>query len=216
MLPIEKLQTIDWFRELPDRIQEQLHRFTKVQSIRKERALYYQNDIAETAFVVVNGEFRVIKWRDNGTTFLVHHAMKADWLGLPETIIGGPYLADAIANTNSEVLSVMQSDIIHLLKIQKIQELLNRELSKGYYRLHELLESHTPESKIAKILIAKLEQTGEKRELTINITQEELARATGLSRETVNKHLHKLQEQRIVNLSRGSIELLKPEHLEIL
>ena len=42
-------------------------------------------------------------------------------------------------------------------------------------------------------------------ECEIKVTQESIAHAVGLSRETVNKHLKELAEAQIIEMSRGAI-----------
>jgi len=48
----------------------------------------------------------------------------------------------------------------------------------------------------------------------VQTTQEEITLATGLSRETANKHLHVLQERGMISLSRGRIWIVDLGRIE--
>ena len=53
----------------------------------------------------------------------------------------------------------------------------------------------------------------ETQRLVVEVTQEQLADATGLSRETVNKYLHILRDQGIIQVNRGRISVASRDDL---
>ena len=208
---------MDWLRPLSIAARQEICSFSKVRTIRKNRVLFYQEDMADAVYVVLLGEIRRIKWRDDGTTFLVGRATAGSWLGLAETIRRGPYLEDSIANSESEVAAIQLSDFEHLMDIPGFQSILNRELAVGYYQVHELLEANSPDSKIARLLLSMLDSPiNSNGQSVVRTTQESMADATGLSRETINKHLGAMQKIGLVEISRGSVTLVDIDRLSSL
>jgi CRP-like cAMP-binding protein len=209
--------TVNWFEKLPKTARREAERFLRRVTLRKKKALYYQEDVAIAAYSVVRGEICMVKWRPDATSFLLGKGFPGDWLGLPETVMEGPYLFEAVAGTDCELTMVLASDIPHLMDIEGLCPRLLRELAAGYYPLHDSLENSTPELRIAYHLSRLLARAPGKDPETgsplLFVTQEELAEATGLSRETVNHRLGMLQKDGVIEVSRGRIVVVRPEVL---
>ena len=90
--------------------------------------------------------------------------------------------------------------------------------AREYYQIHGELEYRSPMEKIMNYLLAWIKSFEKKDKKSgnfiIDITQETLAETVGFTRETVNKHLHELQDKGIISIGRGKIEITKPEELE--
>lgn len=65
-------------------------------------------------------------------------------------------------------------------------------------------------ARLARLLLHKASETGQTH---LAQSQEELAQALGVTRVTVNRALHRLQDDQLVRVSRGRITLLAPEVL---
>lgn len=210
------LLNVSWFCELEPAVQREVERHLHVAGVRRDRTLYYQEDSADTAYLVLDGSIRHVKWTDSGTTVLIAHTFQGEWLGLAETCRRGVYLTDATANGDSIVASTSASDLYQLLNYESFRRRIVTELSSGYYVLHGIIEAHSPQSKIARYLRSLLKHVSDESDWyeEIQITQELIAQAIGLSRETVNKHLHELEAQNIIRLARGVIRVINLSHLE--
>lgn len=210
-------KSVDWFEDLPASARREAGRFLRRVAIRREKALFYQEDPAGAAYAVVSGRIRMMKWRPDGTSFLLGKGFPGDWLGLAETVMEGPYLCDAVAEADSELTMIRSTDMPYLMGIGGLGPRLTRELAAGYYPLHDALENGTPELRIVHQLARLLAGDGARGHaagnMVLTVTQEELAEATGLSRETVNRHLGLLQKCGVVEVSRGRITVLRPEAL---
>ena len=75
-------------------------------------------------------------------------------------------------------------------------------LARGYYSLHSTLAAPGSLELITRYLKRLPLSTD-----TLNVTQEEIAQAVGVTRETVSKHLHQLQEDNVLSLGRGEITI---------
>jgi len=201
----------DWFGNLPAAARREAGRYLRHVALRRDKALYYQEDAAGAAYNVVSGGIRMVKWRPDGSSFLLGKGFPGDWLGLAEAFLEGPYLFDAMAETDSELTMVRSTDIAYLMEIEGLGPRLTRELAAGYYPLHDALENDTPELRISHELSLMIARASGG--TTLLVTQEELAESTGLSRETVNRHLGLLQKGGVLEVSRGRITVLRPETL---
>ncbi|HET6485626.1 MAG TPA: Crp/Fnr family transcriptional regulator [Spirochaetia bacterium] len=207
-------ESADWFERLPRKTLREAERFLRRVTLRREKALYYQEDDASAAYCVRSGELRLVKWRPDGASFVLGKGFPGDWLGLAEAVMEGPYLCDAVSVSDSELTMVRSSDLPYLMGIEGLGPSLARELAGGYYPLHDVLESGTPELRIVhhlSRLLARSRDAGHTAGTPLLVTtQEEIAEATGLSRETVNRHLNLLQKDGMIEVLRGKISVTRP------
>jgi CRP/FNR family cyclic AMP-dependent transcriptional regulator len=225
----ERLREFPFFTEIPEKSVQQMARYFRRRCFRKEKALYYQEDAADTAYFVLSGEIRIVKWRVDGTPYLLGRAYPGDWLGLSESVSGTGYLTDAVTETDSELGCVHAANLEVLLGMAAFQSAAIRVLASAYSQLHTHLETRTPDTKITAFLLSLIARfrapSGDMhssgvdvtetpgRGYLVTITQESIAAATGLSRETVNRHLHQLQDDGSIRVHRGKIEILDPANL---
>lgn len=214
--PADK-ESADWFAALPAPARKAAARFLRRVALRREKALFYQEDPAGAAYSVVSGRIRMVKWRPDGSSFPLGRAFPGEWLGLPESVMEAPYLFDAVAETDADLTMVRSADLRYLFGIEGLGQRLARELAAGYYPLHDALENGTPERRIARELSRLLARasTGDAAAgpAEILVTQEELAEAVGLTRETVNRHLGLLAREGTISMARGRIVVVRPEAL---
>ena len=216
-MPMAQSGPVDWFEKLPRKTRREAERFLRRVTLRREKALYYQEDEAHAAYSVRSGELRLVKWRPDGASFVLGKGFPGDWLGLAEGVMEGPYLCDAVSVTDSELTMIRSSDLPYLMSIEGLGPALLRELAGGYYPLHDALESGTPELRIVhhlSRLLSRCRDAGLRDDTPLLVTtQEEIAEATGLSRETVNRHLNQLQKDGMIEVLRGKISVTRPEAL---
>jgi CRP-like cAMP-binding protein len=172
-------------------------------SLRRGRVLYYQGDRADRAYVVSAGSIRRVLYRSNESTAELGRAGSGEWLGLAEAFLESLYLADAAAETASELLAFSGQGILRALESPGVGAYLLGELSRQLYALHGRVEVNLPLDRTVRYLLDRAGATGE-----VTATQEEIAAAVGLARETVNRHLALLQEEGLLRVSRGCITVL--------
>ena len=225
----ERLRDFPFFSQIPLKAVQQMALYLRRRSYRKEKALYYQEDVSDAAYFVLSGEIRIIKWRVDGTPYLLDKAYPGEWLGLPEIISHAGYLSDAVTDMDSELAYLHSTNLEVLLSIPAFQRAVIRTMATGYSRLHIHLEAHTPDMKIGAYLLSLIDRSRIPRNddssaaaigvemsgqgCIIPITQESIAAATGLSRETVNKHLRLLQDAGSIRVHRGKIQIINPAGL---
>lgn len=167
------------------------------------KSLFYQDDWAELVFFILSGQVRCLKWRSDESSFVLRAVEKGEWLGLAEALSRGVYLYDSECSTAVDVLTIHQSHLPTLMEMRVFRSHLVSSLAHGYYApLHSTLAA--PGS--LELIIRYLKRLPRNAD-TLNVTQEEIARAVGITRETVSKHLHQLQEESVLSLRRGEITI---------
>jgi CRP-like cAMP-binding protein len=132
-----------------------------------------------------------------------------DWLGLPELVLGGPCLADAVALEGCRALAFDKVVLGRWKAAPGGTDWLSAELARQCYALHARVEVAQPGQRLARWLVSRRDR----RPGAIDCTQDELAVAIGTTRETVNRHLGRLQAEGLLRVERGRVTVLDVEAL---
>jgi len=179
--------------------------------LRTGKALYYQGDSAGRRGLLVEGRMRGMMYRSDETAVELGRSSPGDWLGLAELILASPYLNDEIAEESCELAMFSRSSFEHLLSLAGMREFFLREMARRLYVMHSRVELATPFDRLARFLLERCEEETEAAAVTV--TQEQIAEAIGASRETVNRHLGRLEVGGILRSSRGTIVVLDVQAL---
>jgi CRP/FNR family transcriptional regulator, cyclic AMP receptor protein len=152
---------------------------------------------------------------DRGTKRL--HA--GDVLGESALLDGEPRTAGAAAVTDCELAVIKRSDFQKFLQDEpraaaRLVALLSLELRETRLQLDEMTHLPTP-TRLARLLLRLSEGRAARRgnSGSIKLTQREIGRMLGATRETVNKHLQVLVRRRWVKAERGGITVVAPAAL---
>jgi len=175
--------------------------------VRAGRALYYQGDEAEAAWLVLSGRLRPLRIHGDSSRALEDRRPGA-WLGLAETYLGLPRLSDALAVEPSRLLRLSRRNFFELLREPAFKELVLRELALEHYLLHAQLDAAGAAERVARALAGRAGLAGTgggAGTIRLDLTQEELADSAGLTRETVNRALRRLERLGYLETGRGEI-----------
>ena len=181
-----------------------LLRYGRHATYRGQRALCYQSDPARDAFLVFAGRVRCLKYRADESCLVVGRAEECDWVGLSEVLLSSLYLTDAVAEERTQVLVFSHKALGEVMKVPPIKDHLLEYLAKSVFLLHSQIELNLPLPRIVQYVLthARKDDDGT---AYLATTQDEIAQAVGVTRETVNKHLQSLQAQGLVQIGRGRI-----------
>jgi CRP-like cAMP-binding protein len=213
MMNIDTLENFSFFQDFSKRELETIQCACKPESVRKGKMLFYQSDMTEGAYFLIEGKVNRTKQRSDETSISLGNTEPGAWLGLAETICRSMYLHDCMTLESSVVLHfpvrAFETLINQAVFCKKILDYLGRD----YFLLHNQLELNQPHIRIIKNLLNAVsgKPAGGRNVYT---TQDELAEINGVTRETVNKHLNRLQNEGILSIGRGKIEILNLEELE--
>ena len=166
------------------------------------------------AFLLLQGRLRVSVPTLDGQEQLLRWLVPGEISGLSSVIAGLPYPADILAATDSEVLLIGRPRLVALLQAQPTVafELL-RVLG---VRINQLIDALADQSirslpqRVEAALTRVAQSNGEPAEegWRLHVTQEDIARAAGASRQKVNIHLQRLQAQGRLRLGYRSVVVL--------
>ena len=189
-----------------------LREATEVQ-LRTGRALCCQGDRAERCWMLVQGRVRGLMYRSDETTIALGRAAPGDWLGLAELLLDSPYLSDLVAEEHCTLAAFSRAGLGRLLELAGMRTFLLREMARRYCTLHSRFELVQPLDRLVHFLLAHLPGGAGAGSGEVASTQEEIAEAIGATRETVNRHLQRLQDDGLVRVGRGVVTVVDPARL---
>ena len=210
---VTEIAELPGFRDIPATELREALRYARRRSIRAQRAICYQSEPADSAFVVVAGAAERLKYRADESTLILGRASPGEWIGLSEVLLSSTYLTDVVAKERTEILVYSKTALAAIRKKSSINDLITQYLARGVFRLHAQIELNRACPRMVSYILTHATNTVESRNATLKITQEEIAHNVGLARETVNKNLRELQAEGMIVLRRGRIEVLDREAL---
>ncbi len=188
---------------------DRIERWSTLVLIRAGKALCYQGDESDAAWLVTAGRVRSLRIRE-GSSRSLGDAIPGSWLGLAELRSGSPRLADLLAVEESKLLRFGCRNFAELCREPWFKDLVIDELAREHCRLHGEFDAESATEKVARA-IAALASRGAAAivpaagTVRLSITQTGLAEAAGLTRETVNRCLRKLEAAGLVETERSAL-----------
>ncbi|MEO8114787.1 MAG: Crp/Fnr family transcriptional regulator, partial [Phenylobacterium sp.] len=169
-------------------------------------------DPGDAVFVILEGEVEVratsLAGRELRFTALGRGAVVGEMAALD----GGPRSADMLATRRSRLWRIPRVALLEAIEAEpKVALALVAELSRRLRAVNAALEARTTldlGGRLARLLLAEQSTRG-----LIALTQTEMARRVGVSREKVNRKLHDWIGQGWVEKTQAGIRLLAVERL---
>jgi CRP-like cAMP-binding protein len=214
----------NWFSSLPDDVINQLVSLSRPKKLSPGQLLHRKNDPADGLYCVVSGRIRVSNYTLEGKELVLTWLQPGSWFGEISLFDGLPRSHDAHAEEASELLKIPSTAFASLLAKQPnlyphFMRLLCQRL-RATFSLIDEAGSLSLQGQLCKrllLLADGLEQQVHKPgELRLSISQESLALLLHTSRQTINKLLQTLQQQKLVTVHYGQISILDKSKLEAL
>lgn len=202
------------FDGLPSSDVEALRRFATRSKYAPGTTLFRQGNAPEEIMILERGEIELV--RETGTDRLVvqilHAGTPVDHLAL---ILNVPYQYSAVTLTDATVLRLRLDTVSALEDLFpeigfRWLSALAHTLDRSYQRLRELA-GKTAHEQVIHLL---LDESAERNEPKVDLTQGELAATLALSRQTVSRVLHDLAHEHSIKQERRSIRILDEEKLQ--
>lgn len=166
---------------------------------------------ATHAFLIVDGTVEVTFIDVNGNTVLAHVAHAGEVMGEVELFSGKTCAANCRALPDSKLLCFTGTLLVKYVAPERLLKnfasILHSRLVRDN-RLHAIAQFYPAE---ARICLHMLRLSADRVE--VRISQSQLALLAGCTRQTVNRTLAQLRDQRIIEMGRGFIRVLNPERL---
>jgi CRP-like cAMP-binding protein len=178
---------------------------------KRNEVVFHDGDPGDTLHLVLKGHFAIRITTPLGDEAMIRVFGPADYFGELAMLSPGPRRGSAVSLDGGETMSVHRNDFELLrAKRPKINEMLTDALVAEVRRLSAaLIEAlYVPvERRIWLRLIDLVELFGGDSQVVIPLTQDDIAQLAGTTRPTANRVLRAGEEQGVLELARGRIEV---------
>ncbi|WP_143738156.1 Crp/Fnr family transcriptional regulator [Erythrobacter donghaensis] len=218
-LPI--LRRNSWFAGLPEEMQLEIAEHGRSRHVAQGADLFVQGDPSAGLHCLLEGQLHVTGLSPDGEEVLIAILRPSDWTGFLSVLDRGPYAFTASAVTASTVLSLSPGDLARVFErsIGTYKHLVAPELSSTRGNFHFYLEQlgKPPLQRVAHRLLdlgrwAYGAPLGPPMPLE-NVSQDDLAAATRLSRQTINGALRDLEKRGVIEVRRAHVRVLDADAL---
>jgi len=207
------LSNIEIFAGLSNKVIEEIKKSCRIRRYNEGKILFFKGEKANSFFIVLNGEIKIIRTSDSGREKILKKMKKGDFFGEMGIIEEKQRSATAVVNKNSTLIILDKERFLYLLK-QYPEIALNMitDLSKRLRKADRDIENlafFNVEMQLRNFLKERgLKLKGnDKYIIDENFTHQELANYLGTSRETVTRLFKRLEEKEIVNYKEDKIFL---------
>lgn len=216
------LATGSWFSRLPPDVQNQLMIAGRQRNVAAGAMLFRQGDEASGLHGLLSGELHIIGSASNGHDTLLAIHRPGDWSGFLTSIDRLPHPLSALAAVECATWTVSPSEVSRIFErdVATFRLLVAPELLVERRNYRWLIEMVTRPlvQRIAERLIDLSRWTHSKRAGPVSpiehVSQEALAAAANVSRQTMNGALASLEELGLIKVGYGRIEIVDSGELE--
>ena len=186
-----------------------------------QQTVFHQGEVGDAIYIVQSGRFEVRRLGPEGDVLSLRTFAAGEYFGeLAVLTPGEARTATVIALELSEALVLHRAVFEHL---RSLDQAVDRTLlTETAARLRRFTDEATDfvflsaEDRLMKRLgdLADAFTTMDGKPLPLRVTQDGLARMTGVTRQTVNRVLHTLEDSGAILRSRGTITVLNRAALE--
>jgi CRP/FNR family transcriptional regulator, cyclic AMP receptor protein len=210
------------FCALPTPVLEDLDRIRHTLFYPAGGALFMEGEASGGLFILCAGTIKLTATSRGGKTVTLGFAAPGEAVGLGTVVANTPNKFTAEAMERSEISVISGPDFRQFLRAHgeaafRVAEHLSVELHRmiGQNRLLSLAPN--ARARLAWFLTRWADEHGEKngegQRIFLNLSQESLGEAAGMTRETVNRLLAELQRTGLIQVNGSAVHLLRPDEL---
>ncbi len=197
----------------------------RVERVETGQVLFRKGDPGDKLFVVLAGRIGIGMVSEEGKEAVLNVLGPGAVFGEIALLDGRERTADAVAKAESHLLVIERSDFIPFLESHP--EVAARLIAVLCERVRWVSQSYEDAlfmdlpARLARKLLLLAETYGEAVDnagvrIGFRLSQEELGKMTGVSRESVNKLMRSWQDERLVAVSHGRVTILDKDRLRAL
>lgn len=221
MADVAALRRVPFLTVLPERELEQLALQTHPRRYRAGDIIFHREDPGSTLYIVQSGRVKLVLASPEGREVTVGLLGAGDFFGELALLDGGPRSATVVALEPVEALTLARAPFVAVLEHHPevagaLLTVLGERIRQTDELLQDILFLDLP-ARLAKRLLALGEQHGHRTpeglRIDLRLSQTDLARMVGSTRESVNRCLNAYSERGLLRLDRDAIALLRPDEL---
>jgi CRP-like cAMP-binding protein len=212
----------NWLEQLPSNIREIVLSHMKTISVVDGENIYAQNDESQCLYQIESGKFRVCNYSAQGREIVYAILLAGDCFGEMGLIDGGARQSHIFAYGDVKLRVLHKEDFSKLYNTHiEIPQSINLMLSKRLRLTFNTTEDYsllTLRDRLARYLIrlAKTRQSSDGELVSIvDITQEDLGKMLGASRQSVGKELKYFESKGALTINYGEIHIFNIENFSL-
>ncbi|RMQ45833.1 Transcriptional regulator, Crp/Fnr family [Pseudomonas cichorii] len=216
---LPSLETDQWFSSCPEELRQALLSNAKIYRCLAGEALYRRGDSARHAlFCVAEGAIRLSSSLQDGAPFLLVYLEPCHWFGDMSLIDGKPYIHDAIADVDTQVLCISLQALTQWLDQNPVywRDIARLSMNKLRVAYQVIGEPGALHYRLARRLWLMAHGFGSRTHIPsiqLTVSQEHLAQMMGSTRQSINAALARLEQLGLLTHGYKSIELHNLENL---
>ncbi|XQF90387.1 Crp/Fnr family transcriptional regulator [Pseudoalteromonas espejiana] len=207
-----------WFCERDEYLKQFLLSNAKCLTLSAHQSLFLRGDKHNGIYAVLSGVMRISGVSNNGKEAVLSFIDASLWFGEVTLFDQGVRTHDVYAQTDVALCFIPQRALEQLLNQhphywQDFGQLLAQKLRVMFTTIedHALLSA---DQRVAKRLLLLCAHLANAHGHTLNLSQQQLADMTYLTRQTANQILKKLASENLIKLGYNKVTILNPNALE--
>ena len=222
MNKLELLRGVPAFSRLSDEQLAVLTTSIGTQSFARGEMIFHQGSIGSVLYIIVSGQVRISMIGEAGQELTVTILRNGDFLGELALLDGLPRSASAQAMRPTIALTLHRAVFLHTIEAcppiaASVLEAMASRLRQTTAYAEQLNSLSAPRRVVRQLLNLVVQcgvAEGDATRIDLRLTQDDLSSLSGTTRETVNRVLSTLRDQRLIRVERAQISVLKIAELE--
>jgi CRP-like cAMP-binding protein len=208
---IKEVKSIEPLKKLSEQYKTSLQK--------KKQAIYAEDSVPKFVFFVKKGKVKTYKTNELGKELINGLYNEGDFFGYLALLEDANYQDTAMTLEDSEISMIPKEDFFALVYkspevSRKFINILSNNISERENQLIKLAYNSV-RKRVAEALVTlynKYKKEGEAK-FSISISREDLAHLVGTATETVIRTLSDFKDEKLIEITGGSIAILNPEKL---
>ena len=213
-----RLEQLEIFRNVATEAMEEMNRRARRRKLKKGELLFNLGDPSDALYIIASGRIRIWTVAASGVEVTLNVQVAGAIFGEIGMLDGNARTAGASAMAPTEIVSISRNAFFHALEqdsqlARNVIELLCQRLRWTSARMEDAVLRPGPQ-RLARILTHLAQDhsrgTPRGREITLKLTQGELAQWTAMSRESLNKLLNRWIDEGVLLQEKGVLTICQP------
>lgn len=222
MLPKEQdeirrfLNASDWFRSFPAPLQDLVLERSVVRKFAKGQVISVEDSEPDAFYVVLDGLIDIVREVGSGDEALIHVGEPGFWYGLHYLLTGTQTVTTVLAHTPVRALMLSRTQFDRILAEDPryyqcfARLVLDRYalMVRWFAEVRDLAPEARVRGRLASMATMRQRDRPESGAISLAVSQADLARLAGISRQTLNALLGKLEKAGLIEVGFRRIRVL--------